>query len=34
MDLDDVRQRSRSVWNAMAPGWESGRQSLWEFSDR
>lgn len=32
MELDDVRQRSRSVWNAMAPGWETGRQSLWEFS--
>jgi ubiquinone/menaquinone biosynthesis C-methylase UbiE len=32
MELDDVRQRSRSVWNAMAPGWETARQSLWEFS--
>jgi ubiquinone/menaquinone biosynthesis C-methylase UbiE len=32
MELDDVRKRSRDVWNAMAPGWETGRQSLWEFS--
>jgi hypothetical protein len=21
--LDEGRERSRSVWNAMAPGWES-----------
>jgi SAM-dependent methyltransferase len=32
MELDDVRQRSRRVWNAMAPGWETRRQSLWEVS--
>lgn len=30
--LDDARERSRSVWDAMAPGWETGRQDLWEFS--
>lgn len=30
--LDEARERSRNVWNAMAPGWETGRQDLWEFS--
>jgi ubiquinone/menaquinone biosynthesis C-methylase UbiE len=30
--LDEARERSRSVWDAMAPGWETGRQDLWEFS--
>jgi len=30
--LDEARQRSRRVWDAMAPGWETGRQDLWEFS--
>jgi len=30
--LNEARGRSRSVWDAMAPGWETGRQELWEFS--
>ncbi len=30
--LDEARERSRSVWHAMAPGWETGRRDLWEFS--
>lgn len=30
--LDEARERSRSVWDAMAPGWETGRRNLWEFS--
>jgi len=30
--LDEARERSRSVWDAMAPGWESFRQDLWELS--
>jgi len=30
--LDEARERSRSVWDAMAPGWESFRQDLWEMS--
>ncbi len=30
--LDEARERSRSVWDAMAPGWETGRRDLWEFS--
>jgi SAM-dependent methyltransferase len=30
--LDEARERSRSVWDAMAPGWETFRQDLWEFS--
>lgn len=30
--LDEARERIRSVWDAMAPGWETGRQDLWEFS--
>ena len=30
--LDEARERSRRVWDAMAPGWETGRQDLWEFS--
>lgn len=25
-------ERSRSVWDAMAAGWENSRQDLWEFS--
>lgn len=29
---DEARERSRSVWDAMAPGWESFRQDLWELS--
>lgn len=29
---DEARERSRSAWDAMAPGWEAGRQDLWEFS--
>ena len=29
---DEARERSRSVWDAMAPGWETGREDLWEFS--
>ena len=29
---DEARERSRSVWDAMAPGWGTGRQDLWEFS--
>lgn len=29
---DEARDRNRSVWDAMAPGWETGRQDLWEFS--
>ena len=30
--LDEARGRSRDVWDAMALGWETGRQDLWEFS--
>jgi ubiquinone/menaquinone biosynthesis C-methylase UbiE len=30
--LDEARERRRRVWDAMAPGWETGRQDLWEFS--
>jgi SAM-dependent methyltransferase len=30
--LDEARERSRGVWDAMAPGWETFRQDLWEFS--
>ena len=30
--LDEAHERSRSVWDAMAPGWESFRQDLWELS--
>ena len=29
---DDARERSRAVWDAMAAGWETARQDLWEFS--
>jgi ubiquinone/menaquinone biosynthesis C-methylase UbiE len=29
---DEARERSRRVWDAMAPGWESFRQDLWELS--
>lgn len=30
--LDEARERSRSVWDAMASGWESFRYDLWELS--
>jgi ubiquinone/menaquinone biosynthesis C-methylase UbiE len=30
--LDEARERSRTVWDAMAPGWESFRHELWEMS--
>ena len=30
--LEEARERSRRIWDAMAPGWETGRQDLWEFS--
>src|SRR5262245_31313589 len=29
---DDVHERSRRAWNAMASGWERRRRDLWEFS--
>jgi ubiquinone/menaquinone biosynthesis C-methylase UbiE len=29
---DQARERIRSVWDAMAPGWESFRQDQWELS--
>ena len=29
---DEFRERSRTVWDAMAPGWEAGRHDLWEAS--
>jgi ubiquinone/menaquinone biosynthesis C-methylase UbiE len=32
LKLDEARERSRSIWDAMAPGWETFRQDLWEFS--
>jgi len=28
----DFRERSRTVWDVMAPGWEAGRHDLWEAS--
>lgn len=31
-DRDEARARSRTVWDAMAPGWEAGRGDLWAFS--
>jgi SAM-dependent methyltransferase len=31
-DLEDAREQSRRVWDAMAAGWEAGRQDLWAFS--
>jgi ubiquinone/menaquinone biosynthesis C-methylase UbiE len=31
-EFDQARERSRSIWNAMAPGWEAARQDLWELS--
>jgi SAM-dependent methyltransferase len=31
-EFDQVRERSRSVWNSMAAGWEAARQDLWEVS--
>jgi SAM-dependent methyltransferase len=30
--LDEIRERSRSVWDAMAAGWETSRENLWQFS--
>ena len=30
--FDEARERSRSVWDTMVPGWESFRQDLWELS--
>jgi SAM-dependent methyltransferase len=30
--MDTDRERSRTVWDAMAPGWEAARQDLWERS--
>ena len=30
--LTEARERSRSVWDAMASGWKTARQDLWEFS--
>ncbi len=29
---DQARERSRGIWDAMAPGWETGRKDLWDFS--
>jgi len=29
---DEAHERSRTVWNAMASGWETSREGLWEFS--
>jgi SAM-dependent methyltransferase len=31
-EFDQVRERSRRIWDAMAPGWEAARQDLWEVS--
>lgn len=31
-DLDDIHERSRRVWDAMAAGWETSREDLWQFS--
>jgi SAM-dependent methyltransferase len=31
-ELEDAREHSRRVWDAMAAGWEAGRQDLWAFS--
>ena len=31
-ELDDIRERSRRVWDAMAAGWETRRDDLWQFS--
>ena len=31
-DSDDIRERSRRVWDAMATGWETRREDLWRFS--
>jgi SAM-dependent methyltransferase len=30
--MNEARERSRTVWDAMAAGWETSRQDLWEFS--
>ena len=32
MNLDDFRQRSKAVWEAMAAGWEAKRAYLWGVS--
>jgi SAM-dependent methyltransferase len=32
MSPEDFRQRSKAVWEAMAPGWESKRAYLWRVS--
>jgi ubiquinone/menaquinone biosynthesis C-methylase UbiE len=31
-DFSQKREQSRSVWNAMASGWEAARHDLWELS--
>src|SRR5262245_47388949 len=30
--LDDIRERSRRVWDSMATGWETRREDLWQIS--
>ena len=30
--LDEIRERSRKVWDAMAPGWERAGKETWEYS--
>jgi SAM-dependent methyltransferase len=30
--VSEADERSRRVWDAMAAGWETSRQNLWEFS--
>jgi ubiquinone/menaquinone biosynthesis C-methylase UbiE len=30
--LDDIRERSRRVWDTMAAGWETRREDLWQIS--
>jgi SAM-dependent methyltransferase len=32
MTGDDFRQRSKAIWEAMAPGWEAKRGFLWDAS--
>jgi SAM-dependent methyltransferase len=32
MSIDDFRQRSKAVWEAMAAGWEAKRAYLWSVS--
>jgi SAM-dependent methyltransferase len=29
---EEARQRSRAVWNAMAPGWQEQREETWDVS--